>query len=231
MNKLQSIKKGSAIIDQIFWEVVDILKAERNITEHDLARFIRGRARELGASGMAFPPIVAFGQGSSEIHHFATNKKIGRNSFLMLDYGVKVNGFCTDFTRTLFLGKPNKLQTKIYNIVLRAQLAAIKQVRIGADCASIDLTARNIIAKDGYARNFPHTTGHGVGLKIHETPSISAASPSTLSALRSPLVITIEPGIYLPGKFGVRIEDMILVGKKSIVFSKVPKDWKSMIIK
>ena len=228
MTKLQAITQGSQIIDQIFWELFDILKQERNLTEVQLARFIRGRAKELGAQGMAFPPIVSFGKNSAEIHHKPNQTRIEQNNFLMLDYGVKVAGFCSDFTRTLFLGRPNKLQAKVYNVVLTAQKAALKRVHLNVDCVDVDLTARNIIARAGFAKNYNHSTGHGVGKKIHEPPSFSPASPSELT---NGLIMTVEPGIYLPKQFGVRIEDMILVSKKPKIFSKVPKDFANMIVK
>ncbi len=229
-SKLQSITKGSQIIDQIFWGLFQLLKSNAALTEIGIARLIKKRALQLGASGLAFPSIVSFGANSAEIHHKPANKKIGRNNFLMLDYGVKVNGFCSDFTRTLFIGRPSKFQTKIYQTVLSAQRAALKQVKVGADCATVDLAARNVIARAGYTKYYNHSTGHGVGRQIHEAPSFSASSPSTLHATRSPLVMTVEPGIYLPKQFGVRIEDMILVTHRAKVFSQVPTDFKSMII-
>ncbi len=226
-SKLQSITKGSQIIDQIFWELFKLLKTEPAMTEIAVARLIKKRALQLGAAGLAFPSIVSFGSSSAEIHHKPAVKKIGRNNFLMLDYGVKVKGFCSDFTRTLFIGQPNKFQAKVYQTVLSAHRAALKQVKIGVDCAVVDLTARNIIARQGFAKHYNHSTGHGVGRKIHEAPSFSAASPSTLSPN---LVMTVEPGIYLPHQFGVRVEDMILVSQKPKVFSQVPTDFQSMII-
>lgn len=227
MNKPNSIIKGSRIIDEIFWELLNFLKSKKPLTEKDLALQIRKLVKMAGAQGMAFPPIVSFGPTSSEIHHKPSTKRIGRNNFLMLDFGVKVRGFCSDFTRTLFLGKPNKLQQKIYKTVLKAQTEAIKKVEIGANCAEIDLAARNIIAQAGYAKFYIHNTGHGVGKKIHELPNFSPLSPSYLSPN---LIMTVEPGIYLPGKFGVRIEDMVLLEKSPKVLSKIPKDFRSIII-
>src|SRR6185503_6004789 len=123
MNKLKAITKGSQIIDQIFWELLKILKSGKPQTEISLANKIRSLAKKLGANGLAFPSIVSFGKSAVEIHHKPNKRKIGKNNFLMFDFGVKVNGYCSDFTRTLFIGKPNKEQEKIYNIVLQAQLA------------------------------------------------------------------------------------------------------------
>lgn len=181
----------------------------------------------MGAEGMAFPPIVSFGPSSAEIHHSPSRKVIGKNNFLMLDYGVKINGYCSDFTRTLFLGHPKKFQTKIYQIVLDAQTKALNKVKIGASCQHIDSVARKVISKAGYGKYFIHSTGHGVGRKIHESPKFSAKSDEIL---RQNLIMTVEPGIYLPKKFGVRIEDMIYISGKPRILSKVPKKFSDMII-
>ena len=184
---------------------------------------------------MSFPPIVAFGKNSSEIHHWASKSKIGKNSFLMFDFGVKINGWCTDFTRTIFLGRPTKLHENIYNTVLRAQLAGIKSVKIGKLGDEIDFASRHIINVSELGKFFTHGNGHGVGRKIHERPSFKINSGDIV---KKNDVVTIEPGIYLPGrqaglpeKFGVRIEDMVLVTSQPKVYSKIPKDFRSMIVK
>jgi Xaa-Pro aminopeptidase len=226
-SKLQAITKGSQIIDQIFWELLVILKSGNPMTEISLARRIRRTAKNLGADGMAFPPIVSFGVSSSEIHHRPAKKKIGKNNFLMLDYGVRINGYCSDFTRTLFLGQPNKKQEKIYKLVLKAQIAGLKKVKLNTISGAVDKTVRTIITKAGFGQYFTHGTGHGVGFKIHEPPNFK---PGRTDVLHKNEVVTVEPGIYLPRKFGVRIEDMILVKAQPKVFSKIPKDLKSMII-
>jgi Xaa-Pro aminopeptidase len=228
MNKLKSITKGSQIIDKIFWELLNMLRASHGLTELKLAYRIRKLAKDFGGNGMAFPPIVSFGKNSSEIHHSPTSQKIGKNNFLMLDYGVKVSGYCSDFTRTLFLGRPNKFHEKIYNIVLSSQKTTIKKVAPGAVSDEIDFTARHIINQTGYGKNFTHGTGHGVGKKIHEWPSFKT---NTNDIVARNTVVTVEPGIYLPGKFGVRIEDMILVSASPKILSEIPKDFRSMIIK
>jgi Xaa-Pro aminopeptidase len=233
MTKLQAIIKGSQIIDQIYWELFKMLSASvgkksTDLTELFLARKIKTLAKKMGGDGMAFPPIVSFGSSSAEIHHIPSRKKIGRNNFLMLDYGVKVKGYCSDFTRTLFLGTPNKLHKKIYNIVLNAQLRAITKVRVGAMSDEIDFTARHIINQSGYGKFYNHGTGHGVGKKIHELPNFKITSGDIVNKND---IVTVEPGIYLPKQFGVRIEDMIHVKEKPEIFSQIPKDFKSMIVK
>jgi Xaa-Pro aminopeptidase len=228
MNKLQSIIKGSQIIDKIFWELLKILRSQKNLTEIQLANFIKPQAKKLGGQGMAFPPIVSFGRSAVEIHHKPGKTKIGKNNFLMFDYGVKVNGFCSDFTRTLFLGKPTKQDEKIYNIVLQAQLAAIKKVAPGKFGDEVDFAARHIINQKGFGKFYVHGTGHGVTKKIHDLPNFK---PNSGDLIRRGDIVTVEPGIYLPGKSGIRIEDMILVSQTPKVFSKVPKNFGSMVIK
>ncbi|OGE80436.1 MAG: hypothetical protein A2660_03110 [Candidatus Doudnabacteria bacterium RIFCSPHIGHO2_01_FULL_45_18] len=225
--KIRAISHGSLIIDKIFWEIRSLIEQRQALTEIKIANRIKTLAKKLGASGMAFPPIVSFGSSASEIHHKPTKRRIGKNNFLMLDYGVKVQGFCSDFTRTLFLGQPTKFQEKIYNIVLKSQLATIKKITIGTQSDEIDFTARHLINQAGLGKYFIHGTGHGVGRKIHESPSFKT---NTNDIVAKDDVVTVEPGIYLPNKFGVRIEDMVLVSDQPKVFSKIPKDFRNMII-
>jgi Xaa-Pro aminopeptidase len=230
MKKIQAITKGSQIIDKIFWELLKTLKNQSNLTEHNLTNKIRKFAKQMGAEGMAFPPIVSFGKNSTEIHHKPDKSKIGKNNFLMLDYGVKIDGYCSDFTRTLFIGKPNSLHEKIYNIVLKSQLATIKKIAVGNLADEIDFTARHIINQSGYGKYYIHGTGHGVGRQIQEQPSFKINSSDVIS---KDVIVTVEPGIYLPNKFGVRIEDMVLPAdrkNKPRILSTIPKDFKNMII-
>ncbi len=205
-----------------------MLKTRKNLTEQSLASFIRKRTKQLGGSGMAFPPIVSFGSSSAEIHHKPSKKKIARNNFLMLDFGVKVADFCSDFTRTLFIGKPTKLHEKIYNTVLRAQLAAIIKVKAGNYGDEVDHAARRIINHAGFGKLYNHGTGHGVTEKIHDLPNFK---PNSGDVIRAGDVVTVEPGIYLPHRFGVRIEDMIIVNNKPKILSKVPRGFRDVIIK
>jgi Xaa-Pro aminopeptidase len=227
-NKLRAISHGSLIIDKIFYEIITLLKSSRSLREIDVANFIKNRAKKLDAQAMAFPPIVSFGRNAVEIHHKPNKTKIGRNNFLMLDYGVKVSGYCSDFTRTLFLGKPDRKHERIYNIVLGSQQTAIKKIALNKSGDEIDFAARHIINQAGFGKFYIHGTGHGVGKKIHEVPNFK---PNSGDLLKTGDIVTVEPGIYLPKKFGIRIEDMVLVSDKPKVFSKIPKDFKSMIIR
>jgi len=227
-SKLKAITKGSQIIDQIFWELLKTLKSGKPLTEIMLEKQIRKLSKQLGGDGVAFEPtMVSFGRNASQIHRKPNNTKIGKNNFLMLDFGVKVSGYCSDFTRTLFIGKPTKYQEKIYNIVLNAQKMAIKKIAIGKFGDEIDFAARHIINQNGFGKFYQHGTGHGVTKKIHDLPSFK---PNSGDIVKNGDVVTIEPGIYLPGKFGIRIEDMVYVSKKPKIFSRIPKDFKRMVI-
>lgn len=225
--ELNAIEKGSKIIDKVFFRIKKEVSKPKTLTEAEIAYKTAEWGKELGAEGLAFDPIVASGSNAAAPHHFSSNGKIGKNNFLLLDFGFKVNGYHSDFTRTLFIGKPSSVQTKVYETVLAAQLAAIKKVELGRKASEIDAAARNLIKKKGFGKYFTHNTGHGVGLEIHELPNFSAKSEDVL---KQNMVVTVEPGIYLPNKFGVRIEDMIVVGKNPRIFSQIPKDFKSMII-
>ncbi|MBI2355684.1 MAG: aminopeptidase P family protein [Candidatus Doudnabacteria bacterium] len=245
--ELAAIEKGSRIIDKVFERVkreirgVKGIMGKRGVTEADIAYLIEKEGKRLGADGLAFDPIVAFGPNAASPHHFSSSARIGRNNFLLLDFGFKVKGYHSDFTRTLFIGKPNRLQVKVYETVLQAQLRAIEQVKLGNKASLVDQTARKFIAKKNFGKYFTHNTGHGVGLEIHELPSLAPTSgarrggpnfsPASEDVLKSNFVVTVEPGIYLPGRFGVRIEDMIVVAKKPRIMSKVKKDFANMLIK
>ena len=173
----------------------------------EIERFIRYE----GAKASSFDIIVASGPNSSQPHHLSGVRKLKNNELVLIDFGVDYQGYKSDLTRVLFLGKINFLARRVYNIVRKAQEKAIKKIAPGAEMAEIDRVAREYIAKKGYASHFTHNLGHGFGLEVHEEPRIS---PHESSAIRPGMTFTIEPGIYLPGKFGVRIEDMILVTRK-----------------
>ena len=173
----------------------------------ELERFIRYQ----GASSSAFEIIVASGPNSSQPHHLSGERKLKKNEPVLIDLGVDYQGYKSDLTRVLFLGKINTLVRKVYEIVLKAQELAIKRICPGAEMAEIDRVAREYIAAQGYAKCFTHNLGHGFGLEIHEAPHISGREAS---AIKPGMTFTVEPGIYLPGKFGIRIEDMVLITTK-----------------
>lgn len=173
----------------------------------ELERFIRYQ----GAQGTAFSIIVASGPNSSRPHHISSQRVIKNNEPVLVDIGAEYNGYKSDLTRVYFLGKIISLYKEIYDIALYAQAQAIKEIRPGVDIKEIDGTARKFISKKGFGEFFGHALGHGIGLEVHERPGISGKS---VSKLKAGMVFTVEPGIYLPGKFGARIEDMVLVTRK-----------------
>ncbi len=173
----------------------------------ELERFIRYN----GGMGSAFNIIVASGPNSAFAHHITSSRIIGKNETVLIDVGAEFQGYKSDLTRVFFSGKIPFLAQRVYAIVLKAQKEAIRRIKPGVSTAKIDQAARQIIAKNGLAKAFGHNLGHGLGLEVHESPSISSASASVL---KKNMVFTIEPGIYLPGKFGIRIEDVILVTQK-----------------
>ena len=173
----------------------------------ELERFIRYQ----GADNAAFEIIVASGPNSSYPHHAPGKRKVRINEPVLLDIGVEYQGYKYDLTRVYFLGKINFLVRKVWDIVAKAQDLAIKEIRPGVKIAEIDRVSRDFIARQGYGRNFGHNLGHGVGLQIHEAPSIS---PGASGVLKPGMVFTLEPAVYLTGRFGIRIEDMVLVTKK-----------------
>ena len=170
----------------------------------ELERFIRYQ----GARASAFDIIVASGPNSSQPHHLSGVRKLKNNEPVLIDLGVDYQGYKSDLTRVLFLGKINILVRKVYDIVLKAQELAIKRIRPGAEMAEIDRVARDYIASQGYGAYFTHNLGHGFGLEVHEAPHLSGKEAS---AIKPKMTFTVEPGIYLPGKFGIRIEDMVLI--------------------
>ncbi len=191
------------------------------LREIEVAAELEHQARLLGAEGMSFETIVASGPRSALPHGRATAKPLPRRGFLTLDFGVILKGYCSDMTRTVFLGRAKPGERSAYQAVLEAQEAALAAVSAGARCGDVDEAARGILRREGLAEAFTHSTGHGVGLEIHETPRIGAGQTGRLL---SGMVITIEPGIYMPGRFGVRIEDMVAVTRNGAeVLTPSPK--------
>lgn len=178
------------------------------VREIDLAAELEHQARLLGAEGMSFETIAASGPRSAMPHGRATDMPLPRRGFLTLDFGVILKGYCSDMTRTVHLGRASREEQDVYDAVLAAQEAAVAAIRPGVTCAQIDEAARSVLRKADLAQYFTHSTGHGVGLEIHEPPRLGAGQEQKLKA---GMVVTVEPGVYMPGKFGVRIEDMVAV--------------------
>jgi Xaa-Pro aminopeptidase len=178
------------------------------LKEIDVATELEHQARLAGAEGMSFETIVASGARSALPHGRATTTRLPRKGFVTLDFGIILGGYCSDMTRTVYLGKPTPKERAAYEAVLEAQIAGVEAVRAGASCGDVDEAARAVLRKAGLAEAFSHSTGHGVGLEIHESPRVGAGQTNRLAA---GMVITIEPGVYLAGEFGIRIEDMVAV--------------------
>lgn len=215
-SKLKSIRKACKINDNIFNLILKGIKDKSLKTEKDIDRLIRREARK-NKAGIAFSPVVAIGKNASEIHHKPKNTRL-KKGFLVMDFGVKINNFCSDMTRTVYVGKASKKEKEIYNTVLKIQKAAIKKVKPKAECFELDCFVRKNLKK--LRSLFLHSLGHGVGKKIHELPNLS---PKTCDTLKKGDIITIEPGIYKKGELGIRIEDSILVKNNSEVLTKSPK--------
>jgi Xaa-Pro aminopeptidase len=204
---------------QLFEHILEFI--EPGLREFEVAAELEYQARLLGAEGMSFETIVASGVRSALPHGRATSAKLPRNGFVTLDYGVILKGYCSDMTRTVHLGKPTVYERFAYEAVLEAQEAGIAAVAPGMSCGEVDEAARGVLRKAGLAEAFSHSTGHALGLEIHEPPRIGAGQTIRLQA---GMVITIEPGIYLPERFGIRIEDMVAVTRSGgQVLTPAPK--------
>jgi Xaa-Pro aminopeptidase len=206
--EIKAMKAASDIMSAVLDEVLYGL--EPGFTEIEIAREIEELAFDAGAEGMAFPPIVASGPNAALPHAVPTGRKIGPKDPVIFDVGVKLNGYCCDMTRTIFLEHPGPKFKEIYNVVRRAQLAALEYVRPGEDSTKPDSIARDIIKEAGFGDYFGHSLGHGVGLATHEAPRLSTRNPVRL---QEGMVVTVEPGIYIPGKGGVRLEEMVVIEK------------------
>lgn len=217
VNRLRIVKSGSEITllrkaeeigDIAFSKILDFLKP--GVTELQVAAELEYQMKKAGAQKTSFDTIIASGLHSSMPHAIPTDKKLEVGDFVTMDFGCCVDGYCSDMTRTVVIGKASDRQKEIYNTVLEAQEAALLAVRAGITGAEVDKIARDIIAAKGYGECFGHGLGHSVGLLIHEEPRLS---PKGTEILEENVSMTVEPGIYVPGFGGVRIEDMVIIKK------------------
>jgi Xaa-Pro aminopeptidase len=208
-HEIDLIRKSVAVAEEAFEAIKDEIKPGQ--TENYLAGLLILELRSRGASGTSFPPIVATGANSSLPHYRPSDDKteIEKDQACLLDWGAVLNGYCSDLTRTFLLGHvPHKIR-EIYKVVYDAQVAAIKFLRPGVTTMQADRVARDVIEKAGYGDEFGHGLGHGIGREIHELPSLRKTGGE--EELRPGMILTVEPGIYLPGVGGVRIEDDVLI--------------------
>ena len=203
--EINSIKKAVAIADSAFSHICNFIKV--GMTEKEVAAEIDCYMKKHGASGNSFDTITASGANGSLPHAIPSDRKLSDGDLVVMDYGCVVDGYCSDMTRTVAVGKISDEKRAVYDTVLGAQLSAISKIASGALANEVDRVARDIINKD-YSGRFGHSLGHGVGLDIHELPNLS---PKNAKPLQAGNVVTVEPGIYIPGLCGVRIEDMVVV--------------------
>lgn len=226
--ELENIIKAQRISERVLCDTLNYLKD--GISELEVANFIKKSFIKYGAPILSFPPIVSFGKNTANIHHEPSNAKLKYGNTIMFDIGCTVNHYCSDMTRTYFWGEPSAKQKKIYENVLEAQNRVIKKIENGERRANIlDKTARVFLTKKFGKNKFPHGLGHGVGTVIHEWPNFKPKSEDIIPA---GCVMTVEPGIYIKGFGGVRIEDMVLITKNGCKnLTNLPKDLKSAILK
>lgn len=215
-DEIRAIKKACELGDKAFTVILKQLKI--GMTEKELATELEFFIKQQGAD-ISFPTIVAFNANASMPHHIPTDLKLKQNSLILLDFGVKLHNYCSDMTRTFFFGKATKKQKTIYQTVLTAQQNAIATLtslllhKSLIEANKIDKIARDYITSQGYP-SIPHSIGHGIGLKVHESPRLT---PISNEKLTNGMVFSIEPGIYLPGEFGVRIEDLFAIEKNTLI--------------
>jgi Xaa-Pro aminopeptidase len=206
--KSQKINEKTFLMVKKF--VQKSIDQKAKITELDIVWKIKEFAHLLGADEVSFEPIVAFGKHSSMPHHLSDKTVLKKGDLILIDMGMKYKGYCSDMTRMIFTKPPTKEEKEIYNLVLKAQEFAIKNIKAGISGKKADDLSRDIIKKAGFGDFYGHAGGHGIGLDIHESPSLAETYKEKL---KENSIITVEPGIYLPGKFGVRIEDMVIITK------------------
>lgn len=196
-----SHKNDAAILETI-------RRLRPGMTEKEAAQIYLDQAAALGGSGPSFDPLVCYGAGCAEPHHISDRTQLKKGDSIILDVGLMWQNYCSDMTRTVFLGKATDEQKRVYELVCKANAAGRAAVRPGVPLRDIDRAARSVIEDDGYGRYFIHRTGHGIGLEVHEFPDVSSSS----EVIAAPgMIFSVEPGIYLPGLFGVRIEDLVYV--------------------
>ena len=218
--EIEQIRQAVALSSRAFSETLPLLWP--GILEMEVAAEIEYRMRRYGAEQPSFETIVAFGPRTALPHARAGARALKPGECILMDLGAILNGYVSDMTRTVFLGRPSRKASRIYQAVLEAQKEAEETVRAGVECAAVDRAARRVLERYGYERYFTHSTGHGVGREIHELPRIGKKQ-QTLLPERA--VITVEPGVYLPGFGGVRIEDVVVVRKDGPeILTQTPKE-------
>ena len=205
--ELEKIRGAVLLVSGLFDHLVNSVRP--GIFESDVAAELEYQARKAGAEEMSFPTIIAAGARSALPHGRASRHRIPERGFVVCDFGVILDGYCSDMTRTLYVGRPPEQDRRMYQAVRDAQQAGLDAVCAGVSADDVDRASRSVLRRAGWARYFTHSTGHGVGLEIHEPPRLAAGQRELLSV---GMVVTVEPGAYVPEHGGVRIEDMVVVG-------------------
>lgn len=204
--EIELLRCSTALNEAVFQDIFTQLSDD--MTEIETATAIESKMRHVGSEGPSFSTIVASGENGALPHAVPTNKRIGKNSAVTIDMGLVLDGYCSDMTRNFVVGTADETYTRIHRIVRKAQLAGIAAVKPGSQMREVDRAARKIIADSGHGKYFGHALGHGVGLAVHEPPSLSFRSRRKL---KPGMVVTVEPGIYIPGWGGVRLENLVVV--------------------
>lgn len=216
------MRKASKINDKAMESLFEKLK--ENKSELELSNDLLNIYLDKGGDGFSFEPLICYGPACAEPHHKSDHSKLDSNNSVIIDIGCLKDGYCSDMTRSFYFGNPPEEYKKIYNLVLEANKAAIEKVKPGVLLSEIDLAGRNVIENEGYGEYFTHRIGHNIGIEVHEYPDVSHTSDIEA---KEGMVFSIEPGIYIPGKYGVRIEDLVLVTKDGCeVLNNYPKELK-----
>ena len=222
-DEILRIMKAAAMGDICFSHILEYIRP--GMTELQLSDEIERTLMSLGAEGLSFPTICVSGVNTTQPHGEPTDKVIEDGDFVTMDFGAVVEGYCGDMTRTIAVGHVSEKQREVYDVVLRSQLAGLDACRAGVRCRDIDAVSRNIIEDAGYGEFYIHGTGHGVGTEVHEAPTLNSRSDEILAEF---MPVTVEPGIYIPNEFGVRIEDLAIITTFGII--NAVKSQKSLII-
>ncbi len=205
-DEIRKIAEAQRLTDIAFTHIINYIRA--GVTERDIALELEFFMKKQGAEKESFDTIAVSGKRTSMPHGVPTEKEVEKGDFITMDFGAVVDGYHSDMTRTVAVGSVDDEMKKVYNLVLESQVEGLNSLQPGVECKSVDKICRDIINKAGYGEYFTHSTGHGVGLDIHEYPNLSMMSMATLEKGN---VVTVEPGIYIPEKFGVRIEDFVVI--------------------
>ena len=206
--ELSNIIKSASITDKVFDLVLENIKI--GMTEVEVANFIEQSFLRLGGEKLSFDTIVAFGENGAEPHHVPCDRRLSGAEFVTIDMGTVVGGYCSDFTRTFAVGGATREMLDVYEAVREAEKIGADALKDGAKCFDVDKAVRDYLTEKGYGDKFIHGTGHGVGLEIHEAPTLNTKSDEIL---KDNMVVTVEPGVYIEGCLGVRIENLYIVGR------------------